>query len=215
MRERDRQDYNTFIRQHAAEEQAREDARLVPIRKAEAELSKTAGKLRAAERKAALNGTNDFETALTLLSDAMKAITPERPISMEQAAAFNEREAVRFAENTPEYYACPDNADLMSSFCSRHGIGVADAETWGNVFRHLDGLGLMQHRPAPQSEPVIDQQPEPTPARAKELMGVDESGRPKAYTPAEVDRMSADEYKRFFRLPTKQFVEYQDAGMRW
>jgi hypothetical protein len=211
MRERDRQDYNVFIRQHAAEEQAKEEARLAPIKAADAELSKTAGKLRAAERDAALNGTGDFETALSLLSDAMKAITPERPIGVEQAAAFNEREAVCFSENTPEYYACPDNADLMSSFCSRHGIGVADAETWGNVFRHLDGLGLMKHRPALQSE-AIEQQPAPV---QTEFEGVDDSGRVKLYSKAEVDRMSADEYKRYFRLPTKQFVEYQDAGMRW
>lgn len=192
---------------------AEEEARMAPIKKAEAELSRTAGKVLKAEREAVLNGKDD--QAVSLLSEAMKAITPERPMTLDEARQFNEREAIAFAESTPEFFRCEENAELITSYCARNQINVADAATYRNIFHRLDSLGLMQHAPVSHPEAVIEEQPVAAPAKAEAFEGVDESGRPKTYTAVEVDRMSADEYRRAFRLPTKQFIEYQEAGIRW
>jgi len=213
-RERDRIERQRFEQQLAAEQREAEEKRLAPVRAAEAELRKTAGKLRATERESALHGTGDFETAFGLLSDAMKAITPDKGITESQASAFNEREALKFAESTPAYYSCPENANLMASFCSRHGIGVADAETWGNVFRYLDGLGLMQHAPAPEPEPVIEAPA--APAQPQTVIGRDlVTGAPREWHPSELDRLSASDYRKALDLPTVQVVRYRENQTRW
>jgi hypothetical protein len=207
MRERDRQDRNAFMREYAAEEQAKEEARLAPIKAADAELSKTAGKLRAAERDAALNGRDDL--ALSLLSEPMKTIKLH---TEDEVAAQNEHAAHAFMRETPDYYRSDANANAITGYCTSHGIIIADAATYANVYRRLDSLGLMEHAPAHQPEPVIEQQPAPV---QTEFEGVDDSGRLKLYSKAEVDRLSADEYKRYFRLPTKAYVEYRENEARW
>jgi len=210
-RERDRIERQRFEQQQKEIAEREEAQRLAPIRSAEAELAKTAGKLLKLEREAVANGKD--EKASSLLSPAMLAITPERPISLEQAKRFNEEQARLFAESTPEFYPCQENAEAITGYCNRNGIQVADAATYRNIFERLNSFGLMQPAPAPTQEPEIVEQP--APAQQTEFEGVDESGRPKSYTRAEVERMSANEYKRFFRLPTKQVVEYRENGIRW
>jgi hypothetical protein len=200
---------------NAAEERRKEYERLSQVRVAEAALTKTHRQLLTAERESALNGTGDYETAASLLSEAMKAVTPERAVTYEQARTFNETEAIRFAESTSDYYACPENADIITGYCARNGINVADAQTYRNVFRHLDRLGLMQHQAQSQPEPEVEQQP--TPAQQPQMvMGRDlVTGAPREWHMRELDRLSADAYRRALDLPTKQFVEYQERQPRW
>jgi hypothetical protein len=209
-RERDNIERKKFLE----EQRLAEHQRLAPVRVAEAALTKTHRQLLTAEREAALNGTCDYDTAVSLLSEAMKTITPERAVTDEQARTFNETEAIRFAESTSDYYACPENADIIMGYCARNGINVADAQTYSNVFRHLDRLGLMQHQAQSQPEPEVEQQPKP--AQPQIVIGRDlVTGAPREWHIRELDHLSADEYRRALDLPTKQFVEYQENGTRW
>jgi hypothetical protein len=205
VRSFDKAERNKFI-------QEQEQERLAPIRAAEAELTRTAGQLRKVEKERALNGTDDPAFVRSLLSEPMKTI---RLASAEEANEHNLRAGEAFMASNPDYYASPTNARLLTGYCLRNDVFVCDAETYGNVYRHLDSLGLMEHQPAPQPEPVTIIEQEPVPAKAAELMGFDDNGRPKAYTAAEVERMSADAYRRYFRIPTKEYVAYQESQTRW
>ncbi len=211
MRERDRIERQTWERQHAAEEQAKGEARLAPIRKAGEELSKVAGKVLQAERKTAVEGKEDPAFVRSLLSEPMRTIRLE---SLEAANEFNLRSAHAFMAANPEYHQSQANAELIANWCTRNDVVVFDAETLGNIVGYLDGLGLMEHRPEQQPEPLIEQKPAPAPTQ-NEAEGVDDSGRLKLYSKAEIDRMSADEYRRYFRIPTKAFLEYEEKGARW
>jgi hypothetical protein len=209
-RERDRVERRKFEQQYAAEEQAAEEARLVPVRQAEAELSKTAGKLLKAEKETALYGTEDKEYVTSLLSPAMRTI---RLGSIEEANEFNHQEALKFVERTPDFYQSPNNAALLANWCHRNDVLVCDAASWLSIYRHLDSLGLMEHRPAPQPELVIEQQPASV-ARAsrqpEEFVGIDLlTGQSRLYTRYEVEQMSSETYKRAFRIPSKWQAEWE------
>jgi hypothetical protein len=211
MKERDRQERKRFMDEYAAEEQAKEERRLAPVRAAEAELTTTHRQLLKIEREAALHGKEDPLFARGLLSEPMKTI---RLNTLEEANEHNLRTAREFMERTPSFYQSQYNAELITDFAVRNDLLVLDAQTYGNVYRHLDGLGLMEHEPAsePQPEPLIEQ---PEPVQQMETEGVDDSGRVRLYSKAEIARMSADEYRRFMRIPTKAYAEYQEAGSRW
>ena len=97
IRERDRLERRAWDQ----EQEEAEERRLAPVRAMEEQLRQTHGKVLTIERDAVAHGQDN--QAASLLSDAMKAITPERGISEEQACAFNETEALRFAESTPSF----------------------------------------------------------------------------------------------------------------
>lgn len=211
-RERDIRDRQVFEREFAEAERLKEEARTAPIRKAGDELSKVAGKLLTKEREAALHGID--EMAASLLSDEMRAITPERSITMEQAAAFNEREAIRFAETTPEFYPCSENAELITGYCTRNQIQVCDAQSYRNIFNRLNDLGLMMQRPAPEPEPEAVEQPAATSMQPEEFAGIDPlTGQPRVYTRYEVETMDSATYRRAFRIPSKWQAEYESKRM--
>jgi hypothetical protein len=211
-RERDRIERRRWDQEQEAEQKLAEERRLAPIRKAEAELQETARKLRAAERGTALNGKEDPTFVRSLLSDPMKTIRLE---NLEEANEYNLRSAHAFMAANPEYHQSQANADLIANWCMRNDVVVFDAETLGNIVGYLDGLALIEHRSEPQPEPVIEQAPAPAPVQQNEAEGVDDSGRLKLYSKAEIDRMSADEYKRYFRIPTKAYLEYEEKGAQW
>jgi hypothetical protein len=206
-KERDRIERRQWEQQYAAEEQAKEDKRLAPIRKAEAVLIKTHGQLLKAEREAALNGKEDPAFVRSLLSEPMKTV---RLDTIEQADEFNRLEALKFVERTPDYHQSPYNASLLADWCRRNDLMVCDAATWAAIFRHLDGLGLMEHEaPQPEPETVIEQ--ESVPVQQAEFAGVDPiSGQSRIYTRYEVESMSSETYRRSFRIPSKWQHEYEE-----
>ena len=209
MRERDRRDRKAFMDDNAAEERRKEEARLAPVRAAEAELTTTHRQLLKIEREAALHGKEDPLFARGLLSEPMKTI---RLNTLEEANEHNLRTAREFMERTPSFYQSQYNAELITDFAVRNDLLVLDAETYSNIYRHLLALDLLEHESSPQPEPLIEQ---PEPVQQMETEGVDDSGRVKLYSKAEIDRMSADEYRRFMRIPTKAYLEYETAGTRW
>jgi hypothetical protein len=208
MRERDRHSLNEFRRQLAAEERAAEERRLAPIREAEAELRKTHGQLLKAERDSILTSP-----------DPDVFIDPRFPVGksipMDQAADMARIAGENFVATHPEYFICSENTEAFVRYFQVNRLQILTLEMYEAAYQRLNSLGVLKQRPAREPEPETVEQPAPAPVQPEELIGVDESGREKAYTRAEVDRMSAEEYKRFFRLPTKQVIEYRDAGMRW
>jgi hypothetical protein len=199
------------MRQYAAEEKAKEDARLAPIREAETALTRTAGKLLEAERETVLNGKDD--QALSLLSEPMRTI---KLGSLEEVSEHNTRAANEFMRQHPDYYQSPTNAETITEYATRNGIVIFDAFTLAGIARRLQDLGLLEEPPAVQPEPVIEQEPKRTPIQPQMIVGRDiVTGAPKEWHPSELDRLSADDYRKALDLPTKQVIEYREGGIRW
>lgn len=124
-----------------------------------------------------------------------------------EAEIFNQQEAVRFIQENPEYYPCPENVQVLCDYLTRNGVDqIVSAETLAGAYKRLDQYGLLKHRPAqPQpAEPThveLRIAPSESPRSREELIGFDlRTGEQREYSPYEVDRMSADEYRRVFRL---------------
>ncbi|MES2391040.1 MAG: hypothetical protein V4555_05325 [Acidobacteriota bacterium] len=125
-----------------------------------------------------------------------------------EAAVFNEREALRFIRETPEYHACPENMVVLFGYLQRNGISqIVSAESLRAAFRRLDTYGLLERPPAPTSASV-DYRPveiriapaEPL-QESESMVGFDlRTGEQREYTKYEIDRMGSEEFRRVFRL---------------
>jgi len=137
-------------------------------------------------------------------SDNLQDVT----MSAAEADGFNALHAARFVAANPWYFPTDKNLEVMAGYLQRHGIVLASATQLELAARRLDEFGLLERRPVvePTPEPPyvnlsIERPAEPTPKRREPEMGYDlKTGEQRLYTPYEIDRLSADEYRRVFRL---------------
>lgn len=208
MRERDRIEINAFKEQYEAEQRAKREEAERPIREAEAKLKETANALALAIRERIATGRDDEFQIDPATFKPIKGTAQE----------FNQAEAAKFLAANPDYYPSQENFQALTEYINRNApnIILVSALQLEWAFKRLREYGLLRERPVPLAEPekvrlyfgegVEQRRHEPEPSSPHEQdseQGWDlESGLPRTYSRKEISAMSADQYRRIFRLYT-------------
>ena len=154
--------------------------------------------LQEAERETILAGQADdkFELPATVAGKNM---------SLNEAKKFNQAEAQKFCESTPEFYPSSKNIETLSQYLLDNQIQIADQSTYEFAYRRLNSLRLLEERPAPEAVPVL-QTTEPVIDPAEEKRTAQERYRTEivvtdprtgqGYTGYQLEHVSAEEYRR-------------------
>lgn len=146
--------------------------------------------------------------------DPKLIVTPKMSnASMPKSAAdkFNGEQVEIFIRENPDYlaYKSRETSDAILSYFDRNGVYIVDAAMFKAAFHRLRDLGIITMRsvpvppvlPVPQQKRVnlsIAESPKPKDER---IDGWDLiSGEPRKWTPRELDKLSADDYRRALRL---------------
>ena len=200
--ERERLEYEAFIRKDK-EEQER------PVKQAKARLERTAGELLQMQRKALLDIVDkDFYVNEALRNARM---------TIQDAQAFNKTEAEAFAKENPDYYPSRKNFELLSGYMAKNGIDICSRDMWKAAYEKFKSAGLLE-TPQPESIPEAIAEPQEEPElprlpagwvqpsgwqREPDIaqIGIDlNTGEERSFSPFEIERMTAEQYKRTFRL---------------
>lgn len=196
MRERDR----LTIRAHRAEieaaERAEREKREAPIREAEARLKETHRQLHAVMLERLLGRVPDpdrIPVDPNLIGARM---------SRADADAFNLREFTKFREQHPDVFWNHELLEHMGAYWEANGLQIISATMLAALVERYKDAGLLPD--PPEQEPAPEQVPEPEPVQPAgpvTYTGIDwQTGREREFTQREVDRMSADEFRRAFRV---------------
>ena len=140
----------------------------------------------------------------------------------QQIGAMNaQKEAEAFVRSTPDYYVCPDNFQTLANWMIKNDLEPVKAN-FALAFKTMREAGLVVERPVVEP-PIVVSTPAPvveTPTTATPEATPKPTARPassgltrsqasdsgasaakKGYTPAEIDKMSADEYKQKILVP--------------
>jgi len=173
------------------EELAAKEAREAPLRRAQSEFERNTKELAQLQRK-----------NLTTGKDPNVYISPEtrgKAISASEAERIAIASSESFISAHPEYYVCPENGEIITDYFRRNECFILTAPMIEAAYVKLRDAGLIVERPAP-SEPVVVEAEQPAPQRTK-LIGIDQSnGEEREFSDWEVNNMSADEYRRTFKL---------------
>jgi hypothetical protein len=182
--------------QEDAEARRREEEAKRPIREAEATLIETHRKLHNLEKDETLAGRPDPGWVLPQSAADLS-------MSLEQAQEHNGKTARQFVAETPEFYPSNKNYLALREYLVTHRIGIVTVDCWKRAFERLTAFGALEERPtAPEPLPVEQPEPIPESEPTEELTdGFDiATGEPRRYTQREIHHMSADEYKRAFKM---------------
>lgn len=137
-----------------------------------------------------------------------------------EAAKFNRGQAAKFISECPEYvpYRSDETLQAIGDYFTRNGVAIADSRMIKAAFHRLKDYGLIQRNPVVEPDIEPEETPEPVsvepsnPATPQTFEGWDTlTGRPRSYTPREVDLMTADEYRRAFRI-TREALSLPNIG---
>lgn len=201
MRDRDRVALRE--RREAEDAERRESER--PAREAAEQAERQRTQREQAQRDywadAILNGP-DVKFHLDPILESARALSATMP--MKDAEALTLKSAQEFAASA-EYaeHRTPENADAMLGYLQRNGCTAASTEVFAAAFRRLKGLGLLRAKPVPTKPIIVDARTSQSqsPSGPKTYTGRDyATGRQREFTEREVDRMSADEYRRTFAV---------------
>lgn len=178
-----------------------EDKRLAPIRAAQAEQSRLLTQIHDAEKQEVLAGRLDPGFTVP------ESVAGKR-MSIKEASEFNSSEGAKFKANTPEFYPSNKNIRTLLDYLLQQNVYIADEATFRAAFERLRSLGLLEERPT-EPEPVTvmqseTQQSDPDAERERKRQEyftkpvVNYAG--KDYSQADLDRLSADEYRRVVGL---------------
>lgn len=129
----------------------------------------------------------------------------EMRMTAQQADAFNRASAAQFIREHPDYLPSEGNLKIIEGYLQRNGMdALVSARQLHLVYERLDAYRVLERRPEPTPAPVvnlsIERPPEP-PKRPEPQIGFDlKTGQEREFSAFEVSRMSADEYKKTFRL---------------
>ncbi|HEY1804951.1 MAG TPA: hypothetical protein VGG45_10775 [Terracidiphilus sp.] len=121
--------------------------------------------------------------------------------SVEATKKFNGESFQTFVARAPWFYNSQANRDALIEYFVRNDVFIVDAEMFERAARRLTEFYLFPDE-RPEPEPIPEQEPEAVKPTEPEIFeGFDpETGNTRMYTKREVDRMSADEYRRVFRI---------------
>jgi hypothetical protein len=198
MRERDRLSLRKFREEYQAEEAAKQMERERPLREAEAQLNETSRELALAMRERLIQGRDP-----DLLQDASDGNVTDL-----EAIVSGERETEIFLATEPWFYPCEENSKIIMAYIERNRrTRSITAELLSNVATRMRECGLLKERPEePTPAQVFEAEVIEQPASKREPkpevnVGWDPlTGKPKTISKYQMDRMSADEFKRFMRI---------------
>ncbi len=203
--ERERLEYEAWKRQDEEEQQR-------PIKQAEAQAMRLHGDLIKVQRSNLLDIRDpDFFISPNLIGAEME---------LSAAQHFNGVEGDAFLRENPDYYPSSKNGELLLGYMERNGCSIIDRNMWKVAVDKFRAVGLLEEWPQPepvpitepvQVEPDLDSLPrlplsyQRPSGWKRESDGSQEgydlnTGEPRVYTALEIERMTADEYKRAFRL---------------
>jgi len=141
--------------------------------------------------------------------------------SDQRIAAMDAKEqGSAFVRSTPDYFPCQDNSDTLINWMLKNSLDPVK-ENFARAYEALGpkGANILTERPAPAvtapvPEPVVTAAaPEPTPApqpvRKPGALGLTRGNTstqgpapaPQGYSPADIEKMSGEEYKRLILMP--------------
>ena len=193
---RTRTSLQSFRAEFEAEEAAKQETAMRPVRQAEQALTNTMLAARAFDREAVLSDRPDpeFKLPQTLYG---------KRLSLADAQRFNTEQARAFVANCPEFYPSEKNRKAILSYLEAQKVAIADESTYRAAFERLRFLGLLDERPEPepvevQPEPVVDPSEAKRQALEKyhtEIIATDpRTGQ--ELTAYMLDRLSAEDYRR-------------------
>ncbi len=197
MKHRDLQSLQEFRREEAEREQHEREERERPVRAAQEQFNQTARQLHATIRERILTQRDDefrLDPATT------------RPIPIAQVPSWQKVQGEAFKAANPDYWPTPENEAVLVGYIERNhpGIKLVSARQLTEAYRRLSEFGLLQERSAP--EHILEPTPEPVtvyaqPAEPTGQEGWDlKTGEKQFFTDYQIARMSADEFRKVFRL---------------
>lgn len=139
-------------------------------------------------------------------------------LTAEEAHSFNRAELAAFRKTRPDALLSDRNVETLQGYFDRNGVHLVSARTLAAAYDRLSSFGLLEARPVsqvpqkhaqvsafqvtPKAVPV-----ELDPAEPGTVMGFDlQTGKSRAYTLHEVNRMSAEAYRVAFRVSRDTFA---------
>ena len=126
----------------------------------------------------------------------------------EEVSTFNRAEVAVFRKTHSDALLSDRNVETLQGYFDRNGVKLVSAVTLAAAYDRLSAFGLLEARPLPKPLTKSVQAIAPGPIATSELVleafvGWDPAtGKPHQYTPYEVERMTADQYRRAFRVRT-------------
>ena len=196
MLERDRQSLKAFLEEERKLYEAEQEAKERPIREAEKQLIQTHRELFALQREQIQTGT---DTEVYVDPATMGFELPQS-----EADAFNVSECKKFIAAHPEYFNSDSNNHLVVDYLVRNNVQIFSALTIEKAVQRLTEFRLLEERPQPKPiphEPLVTfDTPEQTETQNYQV-GIDPAtGEERKYTLREINLMSADEYRRAFKI---------------
>jgi hypothetical protein len=194
VRDRDRRSIREFMEEEAKSYAAEKETKERPIREAEKQLKATHRELYSVQKQQVETGTDPD----VWVDPATIGYT----IPQSEADKFNAEQCRLFVQIHPEFYNSQRNIRTVIDYFTRNNINIISTLTLEKAVARLAEFRLLEERPAPVEPVVQEQQPlEVEPSKPETFIGIDPAtGRDREYSPYEVDRMSADEYRRAFRI---------------
>jgi hypothetical protein len=190
------------VREELAEKQRREEEeRQRPVKEAEAQLTATHRQLVEMGREAFRKQQPDPEWVTPASAFGLS-------MSLEKAKAFVASESQRFVNESPSFFRCDENKDMIFDyiFYQRPEIKIPNADCFKAAWLRLRELGLIKEKPeevSPTVEAEPQVEPEPVHFQPDEELtqGWDvKTGEPRNYTPREIHHMSAEQFRHAFKL---------------
>jgi hypothetical protein len=210
MRDRDRRSIKEFMKAEAEQFAAEQEERNRPIREAEKQLIQTHRELYTLQRQQIETGT-DTEV---YVDPATLNIT--MPIA--EAEKYNVEQCLLFRETHPDiYFNSEANNRVIVDYLVRNGIQIFSVPILEKAVQRLKEFRLLEERPEPTKplpyEPLVTfDTPEQTETQNYQA-GIDpQTGDERKYTLREINLMSADEYRRAFKITKAQL---NPSGRNW
>ena len=189
-----------FLQQEAEAARQAEIERQRPLKEAEANLIASHRQLFEFQKAEISAGRPDPEWELPESARGIKFAGADKT---EQAKDFIRAQSLLFIEKNSQYLAISQNFEKIVGYLTTNGVIVPNAETFQRAYERLRFFGLLEERPNPTPAPeVVPQEPTeaPKPTETDAVDGWDRDGLPRKFTQNEIFRMSADAYRKAFRV---------------
>jgi hypothetical protein len=209
--ERDRLAFRAWREEEEARERAEQAERERPIREATEELNKLHRKVFAKVRERLLNmeDVDEDGRCYCWVDPSVDGMRMDWSLAMSQNA--DEYKAFIRAESA-WYFHCDANMRTLLGYLERNHCQIFTQEMLKRAALRLDEYHLLEERPPEPPKPVpvevnltIDRSME-TPAPVTYTGYDQQTGLEREFTAREVDRMSADEFRRIFRVYRSDLV---------
>ncbi len=205
MSERERQS----LREHKATEDAARLEAERPAREAQEQAEREQRQRERAEQERTERQTAYWRDAVLNSPDARLFVSEglvAASMKKSEADALNANSVQQFVAENPWYrdYKTPANSEALLAYLDLNRIQIFDAPTLKAAFVRLRDLGILSKKVTPETKPttapkhtvVSSQSTGPVKYKGRDY----ETGLEREFTAREVDRMSADDYKRAFHV---------------